>query len=72
MHQGNATTSVGIERVGIVGSGIMGPASPKVAAKAGYDVVVRSRSRATADVVTQATLAKGLAKQVERGKLDAS
>jgi 3-hydroxybutyryl-CoA dehydrogenase len=70
MHEGNATTT-GIARVGIVGSGIMGAGLAEVAAKAGYDVVVRSRSRATADAL-HAALAKGLAKQVERGKLEAT
>jgi 3-hydroxybutyryl-CoA dehydrogenase len=70
MHEGNATTT-GIARVGIVGSGIMGAGLAEVAAKAGYDVVVRSRTKATADAL-QAALAKGLAKQVERGKLEAS
>jgi 3-hydroxybutyryl-CoA dehydrogenase len=70
MHEGNAHTT-GIARVGIVGSGIMGAGLAEVAAKAGYDVVVRSRSRATADGL-HAALAKGLGKQVERGKLDAA
>lgn len=69
MHDGDAIKPA-IERVGIVGSGIMGAGLAEVAAKAGYDVVVRSRSRATADAL-HATLAKGLGKQVERGKLDA-
>ena len=69
MHQGDGTVNE-IGRVGIVGSGIMGAGLAEVVAKAGYEVVVRSRSKHTAEALT-ARLAKNLAKQVERGKLDA-
>lgn len=58
-----------IERVGIIGSGIMGSGVAEVAAKAGYDVVLRSRKQETADE-TVAALEKSLAKQVEKGRLD--
>ena len=58
-----------IERVGIVGSGIMGSGVAEVAAKAGHKVVLRSRKQETADDMV-ARLAKSLAKQVEKGKLD--
>jgi 3-hydroxybutyryl-CoA dehydrogenase len=58
-----------IKRVGIVGSGIMGSGVAEVAAKAGIDVVLRSRQQATADAMLTG-LEKSLAKQVERGKLD--
>jgi 3-hydroxybutyryl-CoA dehydrogenase len=58
-----------ITTVGVLGSGIMGAGLAEVAAKAGYDVVVRSRSSASADALL-ASLDKGLAKQVERGKLE--
>jgi 3-hydroxybutyryl-CoA dehydrogenase len=58
-----------IARVGIVGSGIMGAGLAEVAARAGHDVVVRSRTQAGADAVL-AGIEKGLARQVERGKLD--
>jgi 3-hydroxybutyryl-CoA dehydrogenase len=57
-----------IKRVGICGSGIMGSGIAEVAAKAGFDVVLRSRKQETADA-TIAKLEKSLAKQVERGKL---
>ena len=57
-----------IKTVGICGSGIMGSGIAEVAAKAGFDVVLRSRKQETADA-TIAKLAKSLAKQVERGKL---
>ncbi len=56
-----------ITRVGIVGSGIMGAGIAEVAAAAGHEVVLRSRSRQGADAA-MAGLAKSLAKQVEKGK----
>jgi 3-hydroxybutyryl-CoA dehydrogenase len=59
-----------VKRVGIVGSGIMGSGIAEVAAKAGYEVVLRSRAQETADAMV-AALEKSLMKQVERGKLDA-
>jgi 3-hydroxybutyryl-CoA dehydrogenase len=58
-----------IERVGIIGSGIMGSGIAEVAAKSGHEVVLRSRSRASADAML-ASLEKSLTKQVERAKLD--
>ncbi len=58
-----------ITTVGILGSGIMGAGLAEVAARAGYTVVVRSRSQASADAMV-ASIDKGLAKQVERGKLE--
>ena len=60
-----------IERVGILGSGIMGSGIAEVAAKAGIDVVLRSRQQASADAMLEG-LSKSLAKQVDRGKLEAS
>ena len=58
-----------IERVGILGSGIMGSGIAEVAAKAGMQVVLRSRKQDTADAMI-ASLEKSLAKQVERGKVE--
>ena len=58
-----------ITRLGIVGSGIMGSGVAEVAAKAGVEVVLRSRQQATADAMVSG-LEKSLAKQVERGKLE--
>jgi 3-hydroxybutyryl-CoA dehydrogenase len=55
--------------VGIVGSGIMGSGVAEVAAKAGYTVVLRSRTDAGANDMI-AGLEKSLIKQVEKGKLD--
>jgi 3-hydroxybutyryl-CoA dehydrogenase len=58
-----------VERIGIVGSGIMGSGVAEVAAKAGVGVVLRSRKQETADAMV-AGLAKSLAKQVAKGRLD--
>lgn len=58
-----------VERVGIVGSGIMGSGIAEVAAKAGCQVVLRSRSQTTADAMV-AGLEKSLTKQVDKGKLE--
>ncbi len=60
-----------IKRVGIVGSGIMGSGIAEVAAKAGFDVVLRSRSQASADGMV-AGLTKSLDRQVEKGRLEAA
>jgi 3-hydroxybutyryl-CoA dehydrogenase len=58
-----------IKRLGIVGSGIMGSGIAEVAAKAGIEVLLRSRKQETADAMV-AALTKSLDKQVEKGKLD--
>ncbi len=58
-----------ISKLGIVGSGIMGSGIAEVAAKAGVDVVLRSRKQESADAMV-ASLEKSLAKQVGRGKLE--
>ncbi len=58
-----------MKRIGVVGSGIMGSGIAEVAAKAGVEVVLRSRAQASADKMV-AALEKSLTKQVERGKLD--
>ncbi len=60
-----------ITKLGIVGSGIMGSGIAEVAAKAGHDVVLRSRRQETADAMV-AGFEKSLTKQVDRGKLEAS
>jgi 3-hydroxybutyryl-CoA dehydrogenase len=57
-----------IERLGVVGSGIMGSGIAEVAAKASVEVVLRSRKQETADAMV-AGLAKSLAKQVSKGKI---
>jgi 3-hydroxybutyryl-CoA dehydrogenase len=58
-----------IAKLGIVGSGIMGSGIAEVAAKAGIEVVLRSRKQETADAMV-AGLGKSLAKQVDRGRLE--
>lgn len=60
-----------ITRVGVVGSGIMGSGIAQVASQAGYEVVLRSRSQATADA-TVAALGKSLAKLVDKGRMEAA
>ncbi|MCX7620364.1 MAG: 3-hydroxybutyryl-CoA dehydrogenase [Acidimicrobiales bacterium] len=58
-----------IKRVGIIGSGIMGSGIAEVAARSGFEVVLRSRQQATADA-TLAALEMSLTKQVDKGKLE--
>ncbi len=57
-----------IKRVGIVGSGTMGSGIAEVAAKNGYEVILRSRSQAGADGMVKG-LEKSLGKQVGKGKV---
>ena len=58
-----------VERVGIIGSGIMGAGIAETVARAGFEVVLRSRSAATA-VATRVTIEKAMAKQVGKGRID--
>jgi 3-hydroxybutyryl-CoA dehydrogenase len=58
-----------INTVGIVGSGIMGSGLAEVAARAGFDVIVRSRTKQGAEAVLAGVTAN-LDKQVTRGKLE--
>src|SRR5918994_3551162 len=58
-----------INTVGIVGSGIMGSGLVEVAARSGFDVIVRSRSKQGAEAVV-AGVTKNLEKQVAKGKLE--
>ena len=60
-----------VKRFGIVGSGIMGSGIAEVAAKAGVEVVLRSRSQSSADSMI-AGLEKSLARQVDKGRLEAA
>ena len=55
-----------VKRVGIVGSGIMGAGVAEVAAASGHSVVLRSRSRSTAEAML-AGLEKSLNRQIEKG-----
>jgi 3-hydroxybutyryl-CoA dehydrogenase len=61
---------MGISRVGVCGSGIMGGGLAEVVARAGMEVVVRSRTQDAADAMVR-TISKGLTRQVEKGKLAA-
>jgi 3-hydroxybutyryl-CoA dehydrogenase len=57
------------EKIGVVGSGIMGSGVAEVCAATGAQVIVRARTQASADAVLVAVDAS-LAKQVEKGKLE--
>lgn len=57
-----------IKRLGIVGSGIMGGGIAETAARAGIEVVLRSRRQETADA-TIAGMDRSMGRQVEKGKL---
>ncbi len=59
-----------ITRIGIIGSGIMGSGIAEVAAKAGIEVVLRSRKQDSADAMV-AGLSKSLTRQVDKGRLEA-
>jgi 3-hydroxybutyryl-CoA dehydrogenase len=60
-----------IFEVGIVGSGIMGAGLAEVTARAGHDVVVRSRTMAGAEAVL-ATIRAGLDRQVAKERMTAT
>jgi 3-hydroxybutyryl-CoA dehydrogenase len=60
-----------IERVGVVGSGIMGSGLAEVAARAGRQVIVRSRTMDGAEAVL-AGLQRNLDRAVERSRLEAA
>src|SRR3981081_2793513 len=60
-----------VKRVGIVGSGIMGAGIAEVAAKAGFDVVIRSRTQESADSCLT-KVGKSLTRQVEKDKIPAA
>ncbi|GDX29644.1 hypothetical protein LBMAG14_01200 [Actinomycetes bacterium] len=65
----STSLTANLKTVGVVGSGIMGSGIAEVAAKSGFNVILRSRAQASADAML-ASLDKSLAKQVERGKLE--
>ena len=58
-----------LERVGVVGAGLMGSGIAEVCARAGLDVVVHEVSKAAADA-GRARVEKSLGRGVERGKLE--
>lgn len=65
----SAATPLEVGTIGVIGSGIMGSGLVEVAAKAGYQVIARSRSASGAQGVLDG-LTKSLTRQVDRGKLD--
>ncbi len=60
-----------MKTVGVVGSGLMGSGIAEVAACNGFEVVLRSRTQAQADIAV-GRVATSLGKAVEKGKLDAA
>lgn len=64
------TSPTTIKSVGIAGAGIMGVGIAEVAARAGFDVVLRSRAQKGADEA-RARLDTSLGGQVDKGKLSA-
>jgi 3-hydroxybutyryl-CoA dehydrogenase len=60
---------MGVKRIGVVGSGIMGGGIAEVAARCGFEVVLRSRTRAGADAML-GSLDASLARQVKKGRLE--
>src|SRR5512144_304487 len=56
-------------QIGVVGAGIMGGGLTEVAARAGFDVVLRSRTAEAAEA-TLAQVTRSFAKQVDKGRLD--
>ena len=60
-----------IEKVGVVGCGLMGSGIAEVAAKAGFDVAVREVSDEFLEA-GQGTIKKSLDRAVEKGKLEAA
>ena len=56
-----------IKRVGVLGSGIMGSGLAEVMARAGFEVVVRSRTQESANAMV-ASIDKGLVRAIERGR----
>jgi 3-hydroxybutyryl-CoA dehydrogenase len=66
---GDAVVPVVVKRVGIIGSGIMGAGLAEVAARAGCEVTVRSRTQTAVDEM-MSRLAAGLDRQVAKGRLE--
>jgi 3-hydroxybutyryl-CoA dehydrogenase len=60
---------MGVKRIGVVGSGIMGAGVAEVAARSGFEVVLRSRTQAGADAMLGG-LDASLARQVKKGRLE--
>ncbi|HEX4531369.1 MAG TPA: 3-hydroxybutyryl-CoA dehydrogenase [Acidimicrobiia bacterium] len=58
-----------MKRIGVVGSGIMGAGVAEVAARSGFEVVLRSRTQAGVDAMLGG-LDASLARQVKKGRLE--
>ena len=67
VHDGGVC-QMAIKRIGVVGSGIMGAGVAEVAAAAGFEVVLRSRSQESADAML-AGLDASLARQLKKERI---
>jgi 3-hydroxybutyryl-CoA dehydrogenase len=61
----------GVGTVGVVGSGIMAGGIAEVVARAGWRAIIRARKESSAHAAVE-VITRGLDRQVEKGKLDAS
>lgn len=68
---GDSATTIngGLERVGVVGGGLMGSGIAEVAARSGRSVIVAEANQGAADAA-QTRIEKSLRRAAERGKLD--
>ena len=57
-----------IRKVGVLGTGLMGPGIARLSAQAGYETVIRGRTEQSVGSAVESIRA-GLARNVERGKL---
>ncbi len=60
-----------LKKIGVVGSGIMGSGIAQVCAQAGFDVILRSRTKERAEA-TLGAIEKALDRLVEKGKIERS
>ncbi len=64
-------TTIGLRTIGIIGSGIMGSGLAEVAARAGFEVILRSRRQDSADSM-MASLDKSMARHVAKERMSQS
>jgi len=67
-HQVQESAAAHIKRIGVLGSGTMANGIAEVAAKAGFKVAMRARTKQRA-AESRAAIEKSLAKAVQRGKM---
>lgn len=70
-HGGSSSSSATAYKIGVVGSGIMAGGIAEVVARSGMQAVLRARTDAAASAAVK-QVAAGLARQVDKGKLQGS